>query len=447
MYDSELRDALRAAKEKLGEQNDLIEELLSPPFKLGTFVAKTTDQDGVVLIGESFAEVSLVAIGHKNLPGLKFGDLVRVTEEGNVAGILSGLALNMGSIASVKEVGDGWVEIDGPNGVCRVMTDYDFEAEPGCRIVLDSTGYLAKENLGKADNSYLREATNLTWDDIGGLFSAKEQMIEAVELPMLHPDIYEAYSQKPIKGVLLYGPPGCGKTLLGKATATSMALSQGASNSTGFIYVKGPEVLSKWVGESEGKIRQLFAMARDHKADTGYPAVIFIDEADALLGRRGKGNGGGVQSTIVPTFLAEMDGLDDAGAMVLLATNMPNSLDPAVVRPGRIDRKIKISRPDSISSKEILKIHLRGKRLSITVDEAADLIVDALFNSDIRVQNRPISEVLNGAMLEGIVSRATSLAIKSDIRRGKLGGITSQHIEDAITLVSTQDEDVDVSEL
>jgi proteasome-associated ATPase len=326
------------------------------------------------------------------------------------------------------------------------MTDQSFEAEPGARVVLDSSGFLAKENLGKTDNNYVREATTITWDDIGGLWDAKEQLQEAIELPMSHPEIFEKYGQEPIKGVLLYGPPGCGKTLLGKATATSIARNFGAQSSTGFIYIKGPEVLSKWLGESEAKIRQLFAMARDHRDDTGYPAVIFIDEADALLGRRGRGIGGSsISDTVVPTFLAEMDGLDDTGAVVLLATNRPDTLDPAVIRPGRIDRKIKISRPDRETAADILRIHLRSKPVTNTLDAVIQYVMEAVFDDNNRVQGQPLSSVLNGAILENIVSRATSFAIKDDISRGSFGGITHQHFMDAIQLVSLQDEDVDIS--
>jgi proteasome-associated ATPase len=446
----------------------LIDELMSPPFKIGTFVQPISGGNtALVIVDGNFAEVSTAAVSYRSKAALDMGDAIRITEEGNAESKVFGLSLRMGAIATVKDTGPGWCEVDAPEGVRRVMTELDFETEAGSRIVLDASGFLAVEDLGKTDNNYLREATKISWDDIGGLYSAKEQMIEAVEQPMLHPEIYEAYSQEPIKGVLLYGPPGCGKTLLGKAAATSIAASHGAEASTGFIYVKGPEVLSKWVGESEAKIRQLFAMARDHKAETGYPAVIFIDEADALLGRRGRGVSSSVQGTIVPSFLAEMDGLDDTGALVLLATNMPNTLDPAVVRPGRIDRKIKISRPDRDSAKEILEIHLKNKPLyDLDTSSAVDVVLDLVFSPVTTIQDGPMAEVLNGAMLEGIVSRAISLAIKADIKdasevewddvlrrkRGKgvrpsAKGIRREHLEDAVNLVSLQDEDVDVSEL
>lgn len=442
----ELRDALKKAKRKLAEQQEMIEELLAPPYKIGTFVQMTTENNAVILFDGSFAEITMTGISLRERKNIKFGDLLRITEEGNAVSVLEGLALNMGAIVAVKEVGQGWVEIDDSEGPRRVMTDRVFEVEPGARVVLDSTGFLAKENLGKVDNNYTREATSTSWDDIGGLWDAKNQLREAIELPLSHPEIFEMYGQDPIKGVLLYGPPGCGKTLLGKATATSIAQSFGAQSSTGFIYIKGPEVLSKWVGESEAKIRQLFAMARDHKKDTGYPAVIFIDEADALLGRRGGRVGGSsISDTIVPSFLAEMDGLDDTGAVVLLATNMPNTLDPAVIRPGRIDRKIKISRPDRDTSADILRIHLRNKPLVNTIEAVIGYVMDAVFDPKNLVQGQPLFSVLNGAILENIVSRATSFAIKDDIARGEFGGITKQHFMDAIQLVSLQDEDVDIS--
>src|SRR5208283_4208865 len=169
---------------------------------------------------------------------------------------------------------------------------------------------------------------------------------EAIELPFTHKDIFAHYNKKPPKGLLLYGPPGCGKTLVGKATTNSLANIFGAKAiSSGFIYVKGPEILNMYVGESGRRIREIFQRGRKHFDKYKFPAVIFIDEAEAVLSERGTSRSSDVDKTIVPMFLSEMDGLDENHAIVMLATNRPKMLDPAVVREGRVDRHIKVSRP------------------------------------------------------------------------------------------------------
>lgn len=201
---------------------------------------------------------------------------------------------------------------------------------------MDPSGLVVVRDLGKDTQRFsLNQPSTVTWDDIGGLVDAKQQMLEAVELPWKHPDLYAHYGKKPLRGVLLYGPPGCGKTMLGAAAASSLARTHGKDQiESGYLYVKGPEILDPFVGVTEATIRELFERGRAHEKAHGYPATLFIDEADAILGKRG-GNGPNssiIDHTVVAQFLSEMDGLDKNGTIVILATNRADILDPAVTR-------------------------------------------------------------------------------------------------------------------
>ena len=221
--------------------------------------------------------------------------------------------------------------------------------------------------------------------------------------------------------------------------------------------------MDRWVGSSETTIRSLFVRAREHKSRHGYPAVIFIDEADAILGRRGSGISSDMERTIVPMFLAEMDGLDDSGSFMILATNRPDILDPAVVRDGRIDRKIKVTRPHRKASEEIFRLHLGSKPIQMDcgINDMADYASNTLFSSkhvlykvDMRVENDIVHDVKcftlghmsSGAMIAGIVDRATSLAMHRDIASGSASGITSMDIDLAITQVFHESRDLDCSD-
>lgn len=331
--------------------------------------------------------------------------------------------------------------------------------EKGDRIALDGTATVIVRNFGKTSNRFQFTAkTNVSWSDIGGLEAAKEQMIEAVELPHANPDLFTHYGKRPIKGVLLYGPPGCGKTMLGKATATALArIYNGSSAPSGFLYVKGPEILDRYVGVAEAAVRELFQNARRHKKEHGYPAVVFIDEADAILAKRGSGISSDIERTIVPMFLTEMDGLEDSGALVIIATNRADILDPAVVRDGRIDRKIMVGRPTRQSAKTIFSLNLKGVPLNNGYSRAAlaKLGSDQVFSSKrtlYRVQvksgelNFTLSNILNGGMIAGIVDQATSIAMHRDLnsrKKSSPGGLKREDLIAAINAVEKQNRDLD----
>jgi proteasome-associated ATPase len=266
---------------------------------------------------------------------------------------------------------------------------------------------------------------------------------EAIEYPVIHKELYKSLGKKPIKGVLLEGPPGCGKTMLAKAAAGAISKLHGkAASATGYIYVKGPEVLSKWVGEAEGTIRQLFNMARAHRDKYGYPAIVFIDECESLLSRRGTGVSSDIDKTIVPAFLAELDGLEESGAMVILATNRPDRLDPAVVREGRVDRRIQVLRPNQTDSAHTFKLYLQKVPTCQDPEAISKHAAEYLFSPSAGLlvlttahgDTFPftLGHIASGAMIAGIVDRATSLVLHRAIETGssskKAMELTEEHV-------------------
>lgn len=297
----------------------------------------------------------------------------------------------VGMVALVKQViDDRRVEVVIQNQSRCVFYPPDMKLKSGDQVVLDFTTSIVTRNLGSGDKSRLfTEETGVSWDDIGGLDDVKKLLREAIEEPITHAKLYKKYKRRPTRGVLLYGPPGTGKTLLGKACATALAAIHGAKPSdSGFIYVKGPEMLGMYVGSSEGNVRSLFSAAREHKQRMGYPAIVFIDEADALMGKRGRARSiEGMERTIVPQFLAEMDGLEDAGCMILLATNRPDTLDPAITRKGRVDRKILVRRPTIAEAQHIFSLYLKDLPMAkgITVEKLAKAGAEALFDDKHRL--------------------------------------------------------------
>ncbi len=388
------------------------------------------------------------------------GDTVLISNE--TMQIIESASVQVGGeIAYVKEiVNSEFVVIDYMSSTKVVFTGaYSESIEKGDRVVLDPFAVVVVSNLGKDDDRFkVSLDTGVTWDDIKGLDNAKVQMIEAIEMPYKNPEMLAAYKKKPVKGVLLFGPPGCGKTMLGKATAASLAgMNSEKARDSGFIYIKGPEILDRYVGVAEAIVRQIFQKARAHKKEFGFPAVIFIDEAEALLSKRGSGVSSDVEKTIVPMFCNEMDGLEDSGAIVILATNREDILDPAIIRDGRIDRKIKIDRPTRESAFSIMLRGLDGVPLynGATHSEIAKYTCDEVFNSsrvisfsrgDGSTVDLMLSQLINGAMIAGIVEKAISFAISRDIRDGAKKGVKKEDMLLAIDMVVDQNRQIDHSD-
>ena len=283
------------------------------------------------------------------------------------------------------------------------------------------------------------------WADIGGLDDVKQFFNDIFERPLSAPNVYKAYNLPSPKGALMFGPPGCGKTLIGRAFATDLASKYGRADGGGFMSVKGPELLSMWVGQTEHNIRELFDKARKFKQENGFPAVIFFDEAEAIMNKRGSSKSSDVDRTIVPAFLAEMDGLQDSGAVVLLATNRPEMLDPAIIREGRIDKKVHVPRPNASASYRIMLTNLKSYPIGRghTLESLASFATEQLFADDnvlydIRLHDGGsrkfcLCHVTSGAMVAAIVQSAASLALNRDIISGTVTGITADDITQSIS--------------
>lgn len=310
-------------------------------------------------------------------------------------------------------------------------------------------------NLGRNQNNFRYAGEGgVAWEAIGGQDEAKQAIIEAIEHPMQYPDLFQFYGRRPDKGFLLYGPPGCGKTLIGKALARRLReLHGGEETETSFMVVKGPEVLEKWVGNSEANIRSIFQQARDHYERFGYPAVIFWDEAESILSKRGTGVSSDMDKTLVTTFLTEMDGVEENHCIVILSTNRPDVLDPAVIREGRVGTKIYVGRPTAETAGEIFKIYLEQTRLrnGFELPAAVELCVEELFSpartlyvvkrkSEQEPRSFTLGHLSSGAMIAEIIQQATSLAIREDRNQQEVRprGIRPQHLRDAIEKIYQQ---------
>lgn len=389
------RELLNEAREQLKEQTALLEQLAAEALLLGNVIARSDDNKLVVSTG---GEPYVVL----QAQGAQVGDTVwLLTSTKQIYKKVPHTGI--GSLVDIKKVHKNGVEIDSNGRAMLVGLAKGLTVEKGDRVMLDGSGMVVVSVIAKAPKPQnVPTVEPVLWSDIGGHREAKRRIIEAIELPYKHPKLFAAYGKRPPKGILLWGPPGCGKTLLGKAIATSI----GATG--GFISVKGPELLDPYVGVAEANVRALFRQA---EAKAGKPGVIFVDEADALLAARGRAHNY-MGQTIVPMFLTEMQGLEESGAIVILATNRADILDPAVIRDGRIDAKIEIPRPDQQDAEEILAIHIDGKPLSKECSKKylAQTVAEDLYGIP---ANPPLP--FSGALLEGLVAKASDHAIRRDL--------------------------------
>lgn len=438
---AELQEKIALQSEKLREQDELLKILVAPPFARAMVISMGTPEvkgknsmPGTVLLSNG-AEV-LIPPKMELKPGMtvrlssKTMEIVSVV--GNVGTTAAGVILTV-----VGVVDDSIAEVE-VGGATKAVGTAMVKVAKGDRVIVDNGMSVVIQNLGKQQDTFKVEVQKIsvTWDSIGGQAQAKAELQEAIEGPFKHPEIFKAYGKKTIKGILLEGPPGCGKTMFAKAAATAIARQYGEKSASGFISVKGPEILNKYVGQSEETIRGLFVRARDHYKKHHYPAILFIDECDAILGARGS-HGFGMEKTTVPMFLAEMDGMEEGGPLVLLATNRADTLDPAIVRDGRVDRKISVQRPTKEDSIQIFEMYLRNKPIDgIDRTAFATAFAEELFIS-------PLVSRVSGALIAGLVDQAVSIAMRRDIAAGiSAKGLNADDIMASIKTVEIQNEKV-----
>ena len=438
----EINDQARQALEAYERE---VDTLRAPAFRMGTLLSRVESDLAHVCVGGT----DYVCRVDPSIPaaGLEVGQRVLCNE---AFAVVKGLGFDRnGPVVRIEEaLADGRVRIGGENGlggtvVIRSSLLQKEKLKPGMDVRLDPTQRVALEILGvgRRIERVLETVTATPWAAIGGQDEAVQAIRDAIELPFLHRDLFRQYDHAVPKGFLLHGPPGCGKTLLGKATAWNLRAQiraqTGEDHPEFFLHVKGPEILNMWVGESERQVRDLFAQCRE-RAREGQLAFLFLDEAESLLGTRRGSRSYNLSSTLVPMFCAEMDGLEPlSNVVVILASNRPDLIDPAILRPGRIDRKIRVRRPDAEGARRIYEIYLReGLPLAAPREELARAVAEAHFSRTpaneflevlFRSGRREVlyrGDLASGALIAAVVERAKSLAIRRTIAGTDAGGIT-----------------------
>ena len=466
---------VQQTRDHLATLRQEVEKLSQPPAVYGTFVAD--NNDGTVDIVANGRKMRVALGPTVSVATMERGDEVVLNESFAVIGFRS--ADGQGEVVNVKEVlDDRRVLVYGRADEERVFEMAEglqrVKLHTGDALLLDTRSNLLIERLVKqeAEELILEEVPNVSYADVGGLDSQIEAITDAVELPYLHRALFHDYDLPAPKGILLYGPPGCGKTLIAKAVAHS--LSQKVAELTGnrnvrsyFLNIKGPELLNKYVGETERQIRVVFQRARE-KAEEGVPVIVFFDEMDSLFRTRGTGISSDMESTIVPQLLAEIDGVESLRDVIVIgATNREDLIDPAILRPGRLDVKIKIERPNAEAAAQIFQRYLTAD-LPLSSEDIAELgggerektirvmiekTVDAMYR--IEEENRFLEvtyqggdkEVLyfkdfaSGAMIENIVRRAKKRAVKREISANERG-LTLEDLLESIREEFRENEDL-----
>lgn len=450
-----LANTLREARDQIVALKEEVDRLAQPPAGFGVFLVANEDGTADIFTGGRKLRVNVSP--SVELEELRRGQEVMLNEALNVVEAME--YESVGDIVTLKEILE-----DGERALVQGHTDeervvrlaeplLDVVIRPGDALLLEPRSGYVYEVVPKSEveELVLEEVPDIGYEQIGGLGNQIELIRDAVELPYLYPDLFKEHELRPPKGVLLYGPPGCGKTLIAKAVANSLAkkVAEVTGQATGksfFLNIKGPELLNKYVGETERQIRLVFQRARE-KASEGTPVIVFFDEMESLFRTRGSGVSSDVENTIVPQLLAEIDGVEGLENVVVIgASNREDMIDPAILRPGRLDVKIKIERPDAEAAKDIFAKYLT-QRLPLHSDDLGEhggdraatvhgMIQTAVEQMYAETEENRFLEVTyangdkevlyfkdfnSGAMIENIVGRAKKAAIKAFLEQNQKG--------------------------
>jgi proteasome-associated ATPase len=465
-----LREAIADQEEIIADARQMIEKLeevikkvTSPANRIGTFLGSPSRDTAHIVVGGSDYYCNVDP--RISISKLKKGTRVLVNEAYVIVGDL-GFETG-GPVTKITEIlGKDRLRVGGEHGMQSTILQRSADLakstlKTGDEVRVDPSYRMALEALSHPESRdhYLDVVPELPWEKVGGQDAALQAIKDAIELPLLHGELFAKYQHATPKGFLLYGPPGCGKTLIGKATAYNLTkqlrAKTGHEMKEYFMHVKGPEILNMWVGESERIVRDIFATAREKRRE-GFLPFLFIDEAESILGTRRASRHSNILSTLVPMFCSEMDGIDSLDdVVIILASNRADLIDPAILRPGRIDRKIKVQRPNREGAREIYRIYLTDDLpydASVTRDassnaEAVGRLIDRLLEAQFarRDENKFLeitlrsgrkemvyrSDLLSGAIIASIVERAKARAIKRVI--GNAGAPQSATTADGIT--------------
>ncbi len=496
---AKLMDTLKEARQQLLALREEVDRLGQPPSGYGVLLE--AHDDDTVDVFTSGRKMRLTCSPNIEVARLRKGQTLRLNEALTV--VEAGVFEAVGEISTLREVlADGhralvvghadeerivWLAeplVAAEKLAPEVAGDLDGAPDddlrprklrPGDSLLVDTKAGYAFERIPKAEveDLVLEEVPDVSYGDIGGLTRQIEQIRDAVELPFLHKELYREYSLRPPKGVLLYGPPGCGKTLIAKAVANSLAKKMAEVRGDDareaksyFLNIKGPELLNKFVGETERHIRLIFQRARE-KASEGTPVIVFFDEMDSIFRTRGTGVSSDVETTVVPQLLSEIDGVEGLENVIVIgASNREDMIDPAILRPGRLDVKIKIERPDAESAQDIFSKYLT-ETLPVNADDLAEFdgdrvacikamiekVVDRMYaeiddnrflevtyaNGDKEVMY--FKDFNSGAMIQNVVDRSKKYAIKSVLESGQ-HGLRIQHLLDSIVDEFAENEDL-----
>jgi len=463
------------AQKLIQEYEEAYEKLTSPANRIATFLDSPDEGIAHIALGDTefFSNID----PKLEEPEFKVGTRVKVNEAYAVVGDLG--YPTGGPIVKVGETFDDGrlrvsMDAQGLSGriVQRSSDLQDTPLKVGDEVRMEPNFRVAIEQFAQREvrDYYLEEVPQLPWEKIGGQEEAIAVIRDTIEMPLLHPELYARFEKKPLKGILLFGPPGCGKTLIGKATAYNLTREYATRTNREvkeyFMYINGPKILNMWLGESERIVREIFSQARE-KAREGYLVFIFIDEAESILRTRSSGRYLNIANTVVPQFAAEMDGLVSLeNVVVILTSNRPDYIDPAILRPERIDRKVKVVRPDRKATRDIFDIYLHSR---IPLDPAAleaaggdaeaarnALVDDATAYLFRRNEDTEFLEVflrnggterlywkdlVSGALIMSVVERAKDFAIKRSIEKAsELEGVSSEDLHRAIRVEYKENE-------